>query len=353
MQSSISEVSLDLFPVTIPQVTSTRSRTSPPTFPRSPTTSLPSPAKQSPDDSGRDVRSPEAKTQGPSVHVQSPSTIDSENAPFLNFNNRRGTIPKPSGPRPQSHRTVSGDPRTSVFTSLAQIVAEPGPIQDKQPPELSEPKIEQVNEEAETTTYSFLDMTTASGPSSIMEGPRKSQNPIQPLSHTNLDSLPQLPPINRISSVPSHLDPDTRRESGTSRQLSLSAVIRPLPPLKLRQSPEFHPYHPPGYLQRPRSHRPSTGGASPTESLPATMSEVSEIRFCSANESSGSNASLQRAGSDPHSPSLKLAAMTSPIYQKLFGTHQGEIPPDDLLAKKRPLRRKQLSTSTFNTPPRT
>lgn len=100
-----------------------------------------------------------------------------------------------------------------------------------------------------------------------------------------------------------------------------------------------------------QSLRPSTGGASPTDSIPATMSEVSEIRFCSPNDSTGSNASLQAGGPDSRDPSLKVATMTSPIYQKLFGTPQGDVPPDGLLAKKRPLRRKQASTSTFNAQP--
>lgn len=351
-KSSISEVSLDLFPVTIPQVRSSRSRTSPPTFPRSPTTSSPSPAKYSRDDSSRDVYFPEATQQHMSVHVRRPETIDLENAPSPSVN-RRGSVPKPSGPRPQSHRTSTGDPQVSVLIP-AQIVPEFSPTEEIQPPELSEPEIQQVDEERDTTTYSFLDMTPTSAPPSLMEGPGKSQNPMQPLSHMNLDSFPH-PPITRISSVRSHCDPDGRRESGNSKQLSLSAVIRQLPPLKLRHSAEFHPYspHPPGQPQRPQSYRPSTGGASPTESVPATTSEVSEIRFCSPNESTGSNASLQRNGPDSHTPSLKVAAMTSPIYQKLFGTHQGEDPPDGLLAKKRPLRRKQLSTSTFNAPPTT
>lgn len=352
-RSSISELSLDLFPVTIPQVTSSRSRASPPTFPRSPTTSSPSPAKRSPDDGGRDVHSPGAIDQNLGMHVRDPRMIDSENAPSPGFN-RRSSVRKPSGPRPQSHRTSTGDPWTSTFIPLAQIMAEPGPAQNEQPSEPPEPKIQQVNAEGETATYSFLDMAPISGPPSIMEGPGKSQSSIRSLPPINVDSLHH-PPVARISSVPSHRDPDRRRESGNSRQLSLSAVIRQLPPLKLRQSTEFHPYspHPPGHPQRPRSYRPSTGGASPTESVPATASEVSEIRFCSPNESPGSNASPQRSGLDPHSPSLKATAIISPIYQKLFGTHQGEAPPDGLLANKRPLRRKQPSPSTFNTPPRT
>jgi hypothetical protein len=347
-QSSISEVSLDLFPVTIPRVTSSRSRTSPPTFPRSPTPSSPSPAKRSHEESGHDTHTPEAIDQHPSAHPRSPRTVDLENNPSPSFN-RRGSVPKPSGPRPQSHRTSTGDPRTSVPMSLIQIVTEPNPTKDNQPPVLPEPEIQQVNEEGETTTYSFLDMTPASGPSSVKEGLRKSRTSTQPLSHTNLDS----PPITRISSIPLHRDPDRRRESGNSKQLSLSAVIQQLPPLKLRQSTEFHPYSPhlSGRPQTMQSLRPSTGGASPTESIPAT--EVSEIRFCSPNESTGSNASLQGGGPDSRTPSLKVTTMTSPIYQKLFGTHQGDVPPDGLLANKRPLRRKQLSTSTFNTPPRT
>lgn len=355
--SSISQVSLDLFPVTIPHLTSLRSRTSPPTFPRSPTISSPSPAKYSPNNASRDVRSPEAIDRHLSVHAWSSKPIDWENAPSPSVN-RRSSVPKPSGPRPQSHRTSTGDPRTSALISLAQIVAEPGLTTNTQPPEPPELKIQQVNEEEETTTYSFLDMTQTSVPPSIMEGLGKSQNPTRPVSHMTLDDSLRCSPIARVNSVRSHRDIDRRRESGISKQLSLSAVIRQLPPLKPHKSTEFHPYspHPPENSQNSQmrqSHRPSTGGASPTESVPATTSEVSEIRFCSPNESTGSNPSLRKDGQDSRTPSPKATAMTSPIYQKLFGTPQGEVPPDGLLAKKRPLRRKQLSVSTFRTPPRT
>lgn len=202
-------------------------------------------------------------------------------------------------------------------------------------------------------TYSFLDMNTTSGPPSVREGPVKSRSSVPPLPQTNSESL-QHPPITRTSSTPSHRDPDKRRESSNSKQLSLSAVIRQLPNLKFRQSTELHPYspHPSGHSRYSQSHRPQTGGASPTESVPMTTSEVSEIRFCNPGEISDSNGS-RKSGQISPSPSLKAATVTSPIYQKLFGTHQGEVPVDGLLAKKRPLRRKQFSASTFNAALRT
>jgi hypothetical protein len=347
-QSPASEVSLDLFPVTIPQTISPLSRPSPPTFPRSPTLTSPSQTKSSRDDSGHDtVDPPEPIDQYPGPHMQSPRTVEPRNAPSPGFS-RRSSVPRPSGPRPQSYRTSIGDPRTSVFTPLAQLVNEPDPTKVEELPENPEPKIQKVNEEGELITYSFLDMNSTSRTSSIKEGPGKSRNSVPPLPHANPDSPPR-PPIVASDPVRSHRDSDRHRESRNSKQLSLSAVIRQLPALKIRQSTELHPYSPrPPHTSR--SHRPPTGGASPTEGVPVT--EVSEIRFFDAGESSGSNGSLQRSRPHSRSPSPKPTTVTSQIYQKLFGSHQGEVPPDGLLAQKRPLRRKQLSVSTFNTPPR-
>jgi hypothetical protein len=338
-QSPINEVSLDLFPVSIPQSTHPQSRASLPTFPRSPTISLPSQTKES---SGRiTVHTSGAIDPRMGVPLRSPPTVESENIHPSNLN-RRGSVPKPSGPRPQSHRTSTGDPRRSATISPAHVLTEPGPIQGKEP---SEHGVQQVNGEEDMTTYSFLDMNSTSVSPSIMEGLGKSQNATQ--SSMNLD---RHLPIASSSSVRSRRNSDMRRESRSSRQLSLSAVIRQLPLLKLRRSTELHPYSP-RYPQTPQSHRPPTGGASPTESVPVTTSEVSEIRFYGHGEGSESNASQERGGQDSHPASLKAAAVTSPIYQKLFGTLQGEVPPDGLLARKHPLRRKELSASTFDTPP--
>lgn len=347
-QSPASEVSLDLFPVTIPQTISPLSRPSPPTFPRSPTLSSPSQTKSSHDDSGRDaIGSPEPIDQYLGPHMQSPRTVESRNAPSPGFS-RRSSVPRPSGPRPQSYRTSIGDPWTSVFTPPARIVNEPDPTKIEELPENPEPKMQKVNEQGELITYSFLDMNSTSRTSSIKEGPGKSRNSVPPLPHANPDSPPH-PAIITPDPARSHRDSDRHRESRSSKRLSLSAVIRQLPALKIRQSTELHPYspHPP---HTSRSHRPPTGGASPTESVPVT--EVSEIRFFDAGEASGSGGSIQRSRPTSRSPSPKPTTVTSQIHQKLFGTHQEEVPPDGLLAKKRPLRRKQLSISTFNRSPR-
>ena len=345
-KSSVSEISLDLFPVSIPQSTRPRSRASPPTFPRSPTTSSLSPTKGS---GGHDiVHLPLTRIdQVPSVHIRSPSPVNLVNSRPQSFS-RRGSVPKPSGPRPQSYRTSSCDPRPSVVISASEILTDPDPVDGK------DPNTQQANDEEGMVTYSFLDMNSTSEPPSIREGPGNAQSSdTRPLSHTNSDSL-RHPPFASTSSVRSHRDSDRPRESRKSKHLSLSAVIRQLTPLKLRQSTELHPYssRPPGYPQTPHSHRPPTGGASPTDSVPVTTSEVSEIRFYGHGECSESNASQERNRPDSHPPSPKATAVASPIYQKLFGTQQGEVPADGLLAKKRPLRRKQLSTSSFDTPPR-
>ena len=346
-QSPVSGLSLDLFPLSVPQPTRPWSRVSPPTFPRSPTPSSPSSTR---DNDAHDVgRSPVAKDRYPTAHIQSPSTADPENNPSPSVN-RRSSVPKPSGPRPLSYRTSTSEPRPPVFASPPRIVIQPSSVKGKEP---AEPSLHEVNEEGGMMIYSFLDMNTTSGPPSVREGPGKSRNSMPPLPQTNPEPLHH-PPITRTSSDPSHRDSEKRRESSNSKQLSLSAVIRQLPNLRFRQSAELHPYspHPPGHSRYSQSHRPQTGGASPTESVPMTMSEVSEIRFCSPGEISDSNVS-QKSGRVSPPPSLKTTTVTSPIYQKLFGTHQGEAPADGLLAKKRPLRRKQLSTSTFNTAFRT
>ncbi|KAF9792599.1 hypothetical protein BJ322DRAFT_60192 [Thelephora terrestris] len=279
----------------------------------------------------------------------SPQTVDSGNAPSPGVN-RRSSVPKPSGPRPQSHRTSTCDPRPSLLISPMQAVPEPSSLNCQAP---TEPDLQPVNEEGGTMTYSFLDMNATSRPPSLMDGPGKPPNPTQPLPHTNHDSL-RLLPIIRTSPTPSNRDSDRRPEIRNSKRVSLSAVIRQLPIPKLRLSAELHPHSPgrPQTSRSSRSLRPQTGGASPTESVPMTTSEVSEIRFCSPGEGSESNAS-QRSARDTPSPSLKVTTMTSPIYQKLFGTQQGEVPPDGVLGKKRPLRRKQLSASAFDIPPRT
>ncbi|KAF9650651.1 hypothetical protein BDM02DRAFT_3127622 [Thelephora ganbajun] len=302
VQSPISEVSLDLFPVTIPQIIHSRSKPSPPTFPRSPTTSSPSPTQHLHDTSARDIiHSPEAVDQYLSVHIRSPPKVNSENTPSPSVN-RRSSVPKPSGPRPQSYRASNDDRRTSVLVPSVQIATDPDPTKGKAPPEPPEPKMQQINEGGRVMTYSFLDMNSTSGAPSTMEGagqsqPHNSNQPPLP-PNTNLDS-PRHSLIAGTNSAPSRRDSDRRRESRTSKSLSLSAVIRQLPTLKLRPPTEPHPYSPysAGHPQTSQSHRPQTGGASPTESIPVTTSEVSEIRFRNPGESSDPSGSLQRSGS--------------------------------------------------------
>jgi len=163
------------------------------------------------------------------------------------------------------------------------------------------------------------------------------------------------------NSTQSHRDSDKRRESRASKPLSLSVVIQQPPAPKYPSLTEHHPYslYSTGYRQPPESRRPRTGeGVSPTESVPITTSEISEIRFSHPGEIGEPSAFLRRgSGSHLQSPSqpprMKPAHTTSPIYQKLFGTLQGEVPQDGLLAKKRPLHRRALSASTFNVLPRT
>ena len=348
IQSPDSGVSLDLFPVTIPQITNPQPKLSPSTFPRSPTTSSLSPVRHLCNSSGGDVvRSPEAVDQYLSVQIGNPLQVNSESIPFPGLN-RRSTVPKPSGPRPPSYRRSTDDPRTSAFMPPAQASGDPTPMEGKEQPE---PRIEQAAEGERTTIYSFLDMNSYSGPPSTIDGVGQSPNPTQPVSHVNPDS-PRHSLVTGTNSTRSHRDPDKRRESGMSKALSLSVVIQP-PTLKYPQPTEPHPYSPysTGHRLAPHSHRPRTGErVSPTESIPFTTSEISEIRFGHPGESS---ASRPGSGSDPKPSPPRATTATSPIYRKLFGTLQGEVPPDGLLAKKHPLHRKTLSASIFNTPPRT
>ena len=91
------------------------------------------------------------------------------------------------------------------------------------------------------------------------------------------------------------------------------------------------------------------------ESIPVTMSEISEIRFSNPVETREPSISLQdgsRSQPSVQPTPVNATPTTSSIYQKLFGTQQGEVLPDLLLAKKRPLHRKALSASTFETLPR-
>ena len=347
--SSVSEVSLDLIPVAVPQVTHSRSKPSPPTFPRSPTTSSSaSPTQHLRDASGRGViHSPETVDQYLSLQIRSPPQVDSENTPTPILN-RRSSVPRPSGPRPQSYRSSTDDPRTSVFMPPIRIVTDPDPTKGKEPsepPEPPEPGMQQVNEGGRMATYSFLDMNSSSGAPSTIDGAGQPRNSIPPVPHITIDS-PHHSFITRTNSTPSRRDFDRRRESGSSKPLSLSAVIQQPPTLKCLPLDESHPYS-----------RPRTGeGASPTESVPVTMSEVSEIRFSHPAEIHETSVSQQSASCSQlptQSSPMEATPATSSIYQKLFGTQQGEIPPDGLLTKKRPLHRKALSASTFNTPPRT
>jgi len=341
-QSPVSEVSLDFFPVNIPQVTYPQSEPSPPTLPRSPTTSSPSPTQHLHDIGDHDVvHSPEAVDQPYlGVHIRSSLQADLENTPSLGLN-RRSSVPKPAGPRPQYHRANTDDPQTSVLIPPAQIVTDSSHTSDKEPTKPSEPQMEQVNEGGRLTIYSFLDLSSTSEPTSTTESTGQSRNSTQPPSHTNLDS-PRHSFITGTNSIQSRRDSDRRRESGNSRPLSLSAVIQRPPTSGLPPVTEPHPYspYPATLLRTPQSHRPRAGGASPTESIPRTTSEVSEIRFSNPGESSEPGAPLQ-------SPLLNANPTTSPIYQKLFGTVRGEVPPDGLLEKKRSLHRKAFSAPTL------
>ena len=343
-QSPVSEVSLDFFPVSIPQSAYSQSEPSPPTFPRSPTISSPSPSQHLCDISGRGVvHSPEAVDQYLGIYIRSPPQADLENTPLPGLN-RRSSVPKPAGPRPQFHRASTDDPRTSVLIPPVQTATDSSRTNDKDPAKPSEPKIQQMNERGKMTIYSFLDMGSTSELPSTMGSTGRSRNSIQPPPHTNLDS-PRCSFITGTNSSQSHRDSNKRRESGNSNPLSLSAVIQRPPTSELPSATGLHPYSPyPTTLPRTRQSqgRPRTGGASPTESIPITTSEVSEIRFCNPGEGSEPGAPLQ-------SPPLNATPTTSPIYQKLFGTLRGEVPPDGLLTKKRPLHRKALSTPTFST----
>ena len=343
-QSPVSEVSLDLIPVNIPRITHSRPKLSPPTFPRSPTSSSPSPTQLLLDASSRGVvHSPETVDQYLSVQVRSPPQVSPDNTP-LPAVNRRSSVPKPSGPRPQSYRANTDDPRAPVFVPPVRMVTASSPTKGEEPSEQPEPEMQQVNEGGRMTTYSFLDMNSSSGAPSTIDGTgQSSRDSIPPLPHININSPHDLL-ITRTNSTSSRRDFDRRRESGSSKPLSLSAVIRKPPTLKCLPPTELHPYGQPG-----------TGGASPTESVPVTMSEVSEIRFCNPAEN-GEPSPSQQSTSHPQLPTqlfpMDATPATSSIYQKLFGVQQGEVPPDGLLAKKRPLHRKALSISTFSTPSR-
>ena len=339
-ESPVSEVSLDLVPVTIPQITHSWSNPSPPTSPRSPTTSPPpSPTQNSRHASGRGViHSPEAVDQYLSVRVRSPFQAGSEDAPPLGLN-RRSSVPKPSGPRPRSHHVSTHDPRPSVFMPPVQIASDPSPIKAKEPPE---PETQQVNEGGRTTIYSFLDMNSSSATPSSIDG--QSRNSTQPIPHINLES-PRDSVITRTNSTSSRRELDRRRESGSSKPLSLSVVIQQPPTLKYPPPVEPHPY----------SRQQARERVSMAESIPVTMSEISEIRFSDPVESREPSGSLQGGSHSrpPAQPSpVNATPTTSSIYQKLFGVQQGEVPPDVLSAKKRPLHRKALSASTFETLPR-
>jgi hypothetical protein len=356
-QSPVSEVSLDLVPVTIPQMTYPypRPKPSPPTFPRSPTISSPSsPAKHLRDANSRGViHSPEAEDQYLGVLVRNPFQVDFGNTPSPGLN-RRSSVPKPAGPRPQSYRASTDDRRISVFMPPAQIVTDPSPTKGKEPQEAQEPpepEMQQADGGRRMASHSFLDMNT-SGVLSTRDGSRQSQGSIRPVSHMNVDS-PRHSEITRTNSIQSHRYSDGRRESENSKPLSLSAVIRQPSTLKYRSSTGPHPYSPYSTAHQPLRHR-TEGGVSPTDSMPMTTSEVSEIQFRDPREVSEPSTSLRRSASFSQPPiqphPMKATAMTSPIYQKLFGTKQGDAPPDGLLAKKRPLHRKSLSAITFSPP---
>ena len=339
-ESPVSEVSLDLVPVTIPQVTHSWSNPSPPTFPRSPTTSpLPSPTQHPHHASGRGViHSPEAVDQYLSVRVRSPFQASSETTPSAGLN-RRSSVPKPSGPRPQSHRVSTDDPRASVFMPPVRTTSDPNPTKANEPPG---PETQQVNEGGRTTIYSFLDMNSSSTTPSSIDG--QSRNSIQPIPHIHLESSRDSV-ITRTNSTSSRRDFDRRRESGSSKPLSLSVVIQQPPTLKSPPPVEPHPY----------SRQHTRERISMAESIPVTMSEISEIRFSNPAETFEPSGSRQSGSHSqpPAQPSpVNATPTTSSIYQKLFGVQQGEVPPDVLLAKKRPLHRKALSTSMFETVPR-
>lgn len=344
--SPVSEVSLDLVPVTIPQVAHSWSGHSPPTFPRSPTTSSsPSPTRHLRDSSGRGViHSPDAVDQYLSVQIRSPTQPSPEYSPLPGLV-RRSSVPKPSGPRPQSYRANTDDPRASVFMPPVRIATEPnpkgkGPQEPQEPQEPPELEMEQVNEGGRMTTYSFLDMNSSSATPSTIDG--QWRNSIQPIPHINFDS-PRHSLITRTNSTSSRRDIDRRRESGSSKPLSLSVVIQQPPTLKPPPSAEPHPY----------SRHRAVERASFAESIPVSMSEVSEIRFSNPGEISSEPSPPLPSGSNARTltqlPPMNPTPTTSSIYQKLFGVQQGEATPDGLLAKKRPIHRKALSASTFST----
>ena len=338
-ESPVSEVSLDLVPVTIPQVTHSWSNPSPPAFPRSPTTSPPpSPTQHPRQASGRGViHSPGAVDQYLSLRVRSPFQASPENTPSAGLN-RRSSVPKPSGPRPQSQRVSTDDPRASAFMPPMQTTPDPNPIKTNEPPE---PETQQVNEGERTTIYSFLDMNSSSATPSSIDG--QSRNSIQPIPHIHLES-PRDSVITRTNSTSSRRDLDRRRESGSSKPLSLSVVIQQPPTLKSPPPVEPHPY----------SRQHTRERISMAESIPVTMSEISEIRFSNPAETCEPSGSRHGGSQQPPvQPSpMNATPTTSSIYQKLFGIQQGGVPPDVLSAKKRPLHRKALSTSTFETVPR-
>jgi len=342
IQSPDSGVSLDIFPVTIPQITNPQPKHTPPTFPRSPTRSSPSPIQHLYGSSGGDfVRLPAIADQYPSAQIRNPLQVNSEGTPSLGLN-RRSTVPKPSGPRPPSYRYSIDDPRTSAFMPLARTSTNLTPTEGKERPE---PEMQQVNEGERTTIYSFLDMSNSySGPPSTIDGVGQSHSPNQLPSHANPDS-PRYSLVTGTNSAQSHRDPDRKRESRMSKPLSLSIVIQQPPTLRSPPPTELHPYshYSTGSRLTPHSYRPRTGErASPTESIPFTTSEISEIRFSHPGEPS---VSRPGSGSNPQPSPPKTNTATFPIYRKLFGTLQGDVPPDKLLAKKRLLHRKALSAS--------
>jgi hypothetical protein len=349
-KSPTSEISLELYPVTLPQVANPQSKTSPPTFPRSPTASLPSTTQRRRENgSGGVIHPPEAVDQDLGVQIGNPLQDGLENTPSPALN-RRSTVPRPSGPRPPSYRFSTDDPRTSFPLPLVQTSADPAPTEGRESPE---PETQQVDERGRRTIYSFLDMSSFSAPPSTIDGIGQSRNPDRPASPANLDS-PRHSPVTAADSVQSHPGSDKRRESRSSNPLTLSVVIQQPPALIYPPSTEPHPYSPysTGRRLTPQFLRPRTGeGASPTESIPFSTSEISEIRFRHPGEGGETASSRPGSGSGPQ-PSLRTAAPTSPIYRKLFGTTQGEEPPDGVLEKKRPFHRKALSASTPNTPPR-
>lgn len=349
-QSPISEISLELYPVTLPHVANPQSKASSPTFPRSPTASLPSTTQRRRDNgSGGVIHPPEAVDQELGVQIGNPLQDDLESTPSPALN-RRSTVPKPSGPRPPSYRFSTDDPQTSFSLPLVQTPVDPAPAEGKESPE---PETQQVNEGGRSTIYSFLDMSSFSAPPSTIDGIGQSHNPNRPASPANLDP-PHHSPVAAADSTQSHRGSDKRRESRASNPLTLSVVIQQPPALIYPPSTEPHPYSPysTGHRLTPQFLRPRTGeGASPTESIPFSTSEISEIRFRHPGEGGETGSSRPGSGSGPQS-SLRTTAPTSPIYRKLFGTTQGEEPPDGVLEKKRPFHRKALSDSTFNTPPR-